>query len=292
MGTCIIQGCDSQMLRRYHLQADFDVMQCRGCGMMYRQPFPSEAQTQQMYDDDRYVSSIYFTRQQNTGGLSPEVPIYRQGLEWLNGRVRHQGADRTLLDVGCGPGLFLSLAREQGWKVEGVELSRKQAERATQEFGVDVACADFVTADLARQRYDVITMWDFLEHVPKPEAVLDRARSLLAPGGYLLVFTIDCSSLFNSVADVVYRTTFGHVSWLAAAIYDTHHNFYFTESSLTYLIERNGFRIESRGRHRAHLERWTRVHIPWWIRVGAEAIDLLSVLTNRQYRQLVFCRPA
>src|SRR6185369_14337024 len=103
-------------------------------------------------------------------------------------------------------GVFLDLARAAGWQVRSVELSTRHAAYARDSFSLDVWEGDFLDAPLPAGGFDAITMWDFLEHVMNPHAVLAKARELLAPGGVLLVFTIDTSSLFNRIGDVIDRT--------------------------------------------------------------------------------------
>jgi 2-polyprenyl-3-methyl-5-hydroxy-6-metoxy-1,4-benzoquinol methylase len=135
----------------------------------------------------------------------------------------------------------------------------------------------------------VITMGDVLEHTTEPGPVLDRARELLAPGGVLVVFTIDAASLFNAVADFAWRSTFGRLTRPLELLYDKRHNHYFTGRTLRTLLTRHGFRVEKAATHRAHLGRWLSEPASPLVLAGAEVIDLLSVPLRRPYRQLLYC---
>ncbi len=287
-------ACGGTLERRYHLGA-FDVVDCARCRLRYRQPFPTPEETRALYDDPAYVHSEYFAGPPDADAAPrPEISIYHEGLDGLEARLGRAPRDASLLDVGAGSGMFLTLAQQRGWRVEGVEMSQEHAARASADLGVPVHCADFEDAELrlAGAPYDAITLWDLLEHVRDPDATLERARHLLAPDGHLLIFTIDAGSLFNALADLGYRLTAGRLARPIELLYDARHNYYFTERTLGALIARGGFRVVERHPHRAHLGRWLVEPAPRWVLAGAELVDLASVPLRRQYRQLVFCQKA
>jgi SAM-dependent methyltransferase len=100
-----------------------------------------------------------------------------------------------LLDVGCASGAFLKCALRAGWKVAGVEPSSTLAESARRATGGD---ADIQSCGLQEAhfeaRFDAITLWDVLEHVPDPIAFARACRNLLKPGGILFVNVPDIDS--------------------------------------------------------------------------------------------------
>jgi SAM-dependent methyltransferase len=322
-------GCGTPARTRYRL-AKFDVVECEGCGILLRHPFPDAAELRALYEDEAYHASAYFAGQDDPATLDrrPEVRIYREALARLSTEHLHATGDATvsapavsapamsapamgtpadthdpgrrvaggdrpaLLDIGCGTGLFLSLAQASGFEVEGVEISESMAASARARYGVRVACGEFGRVQLARNAYDVITMWDLLEHVVDPVAVLERCRALLAPGGSIVIFTIDSSSLFNQIGDLAYRITAHRLSRPLELLYDARHNCYFTPSTLDGLLRRAGLRVSGRSAYRAHLGRWLSEPAPAFIRIGGAVVDLLSVAVRRQYRQLVYCKGA
>jgi SAM-dependent methyltransferase len=95
----------------------------------------------------------------------------------------------SLLDVGCASGRFLRLALDAGWQVSGVEPSKSFIRRAVSLLAGcgELMQSTFEDAKFNTPPFDVITMWDVLEHVPDPKAFLARARSLLTPRGRLFV---------------------------------------------------------------------------------------------------------
>jgi 2-polyprenyl-3-methyl-5-hydroxy-6-metoxy-1,4-benzoquinol methylase len=286
---CVLRSCPGTAKVRYSLSR-FKVHRCERCGLMFRQPFPTTAELEAMYSDPQYHGSSYFHTKIDP--RNPEVKIFSRTLDWLGRASAEEGlTPETLLDIGCGSGTFLRMARRRGWAVEGVEFSAELASRARDEFELDIADGDFLKAGLTRGAYDVIAMWDLLEHVIDPEAVLARARRLLAPGGRLLIFTIDSASLFNVIGHVAYKATLGGLSAPLELLYDARHNYYFTERSLARLIQSAGLGVEDSERHRAYLGRWVTEPTPVWIRAGGALVDFASLMIGMPYRQLLYCRP-
>lgn len=286
---CPICGSPRPRALVYRLRP-FDVTRCEGCGGLQRDPLPTPAEMEGYYRDPGYIEGGYFDAPAETGRESPETAIFREALEHLEARRRGSGlpAAGRVLDVGAGSGAFLELARSRGWQADGVELSPELAARAAARSGARVACGDFPAVELPEARYDAVTLWDVLEHTTDPGAFLVRARQLLAPGGVLLVFTIDAGSLFNVAGDLAWRLTGGRMTSPLELLYDKRHNHYFTSATLRRLIERHGLRVERVATHRAHLGRWLSEPASALVLAGAEVIDLLSIPLGRPYRQLLY----
>jgi SAM-dependent methyltransferase len=135
-----------------------------------------------------------------------------------------------VLDVGCGTGRFLWLAREAGYEVQGVELAGYAAALGREKLGLPIRAGRLEELDPAL-RFEAITMWDFLEHTPDPLAILGAARRLLVDGGHLLMTVPNVGS------------------WWARAMgkrwvgFDkaSEHLFYFTRASLRRMLARAGY---------------------------------------------------
>lgn len=259
-----------------------------------------------MYEDERYHESVYFENARaGYDADAPEVRIYRRALADLAELAAPtppgvtaaapdprdaRAVSRRLLDVGCATGAFLDLARAAGWTVRGVELSARHAAYARDTFGLEVWQGDFLSAPFAPASFDVITMWDFLEHVLDSRAVVAQARRLLVPGGFLLVFTIDSASLFNRVGDVVQRASGGRFGRALELLYDARHNYYFTAAALGRLLEDSGFRVERWRADRAYLGRWLSEPAPWYLVAGGSVLDAISLPLGLPYRRTAIAK--
>jgi SAM-dependent methyltransferase len=126
--------------------------------------------------------------------------------------------------------VFVDIAARHGWDAWGVEPSRWAVEEASRQ-GLRVIQGTTETADLPRGFFDVVTMWDVIEHLTDPLGELVRVRDLLKPGGYLVVHTIDIGSLFA-------RLMGSRWPWLMEM-----HVYYFTRPTLRRLLEEAGFSV-------------------------------------------------
>jgi len=95
---------------------------------------------------------------------------------------------RRVLDVGCGQGQFVRRANELGWSARGIDLSQPAVEIA-QSLGIPALHSDFFSDAWDGERFDLITMFEFIEHVPAPGSFIRRAYQLLNPSGLLFVTT-------------------------------------------------------------------------------------------------------
>jgi SAM-dependent methyltransferase len=107
------------------------------------------------------------------------------------------GAERRLLDFGCGAGQFLELAHQRGFESYGVDLSRDAVAKARER--PSGAHAYFGTPtdvpEIAAGGFDVVTMWSVLAHLATPVEDLTMLRGLLGPDGALLILTVNAESL-------------------------------------------------------------------------------------------------
>jgi SAM-dependent methyltransferase len=140
-----------------------------------------------------YQQAAYFDGAEEQGYLNYEdmkkalVPHFRRRLSRIESRLPRRG---RLLDFGCAAGYFLELARDNGWEIAGVELAADMASQASQALGVPIAQS---LAGLERSDFDAVTLWEVVEHLPRPVEMLADLRSRLRPGGLLMLSTPNTS---------------------------------------------------------------------------------------------------
>ena len=156
---------------------------CARCGLGYSDPQP-RALVERRYRQD-YDLAAHFGEVQER-----KATLIQDRLDRLPTDV----PGRRLLDVGCADGQFAAAARERGWRAAGVELNPPAVRRARAR-GVEVVEGDVQTVDLGQARFDVVTAWDVLEHVPDPRLFVDRISRLVAPGGAVVLTTLNRRAL-------------------------------------------------------------------------------------------------
>jgi len=134
--------------------------------------------------------------------------------------------------VGCHVGVFVEIAARHGWNAWGVEPSHWAAAHARQA-GLQVVEGTLATAGFDAASFDVVTMWDVIEHVEQPSAEVREAFRLLKPGGLLVIHTMDLNSLFA-------RLMGKRWPWLMEM-----HVYYFSRRTLTMLVEKAGLQVLS-----------------------------------------------
>jgi 2-polyprenyl-6-hydroxyphenyl methylase/3-demethylubiquinone-9 3-methyltransferase len=154
------------------------------------------------------------------------------------------------LDVGCGTGDFLAYlaGRWPGIRCEGIELDADRAETARQRAaGARILTGDAVEAlDRAAGLFDLVTMWDVLEHVPEPTRLLTDLAGRLSPSGVIYVQTIHERSIVPAIGRWSYRLSGGRVRYPARRTHDAHHAGFFTVDCLAVAAEQAGLRIRHR----------------------------------------------
>jgi 2-polyprenyl-6-hydroxyphenyl methylase/3-demethylubiquinone-9 3-methyltransferase len=130
-----------------------------------------------------------------------------------------------ILDIGCGGGLFLSLLKQRGAQVMGIELSDSRAQYAKAKHGLQIDKHPIENAYWQNgyaQYFDAVTLWDVIEHVNYPQQTLQCAVSVLKEGGYLLIDTPCRDSFYHQVGELTYRLSGGKFPTFLNAMYSSH----------------------------------------------------------------------
>ncbi len=134
---------------------------------------------------------------------NPDAPIIRESrlraAKSQLGLIKNYKNGTTLLDVGCGEGFFLFNASKAGYTAKGIDISQDAAEYARREFGLNVEAKPFKELQFPENYFDVVTLWQVLEHVPYPLMVLKEVHRILKPGGLLATSTPDIEGIMAKI---------------------------------------------------------------------------------------------
>lgn len=201
----------------------YRIVKCKQCGFVYANPRGQAAQILNAYqsvEDPTYL-------QEQVG----REWTFRKHLEPIH-KLAGAPAGRHLLDVGAYTGVFVQIAREAGWDAEGLEPSTWAVAQAKAK-GLRVTQGTLATAHFEPESFDVVTLWDVIEHFDNPAAELKQVWRLLKPGGYVVIHTIDVDS-------ITARLMGSHWPFLMEM-----HVMFFSRQTMRAMLEKLGFTFAS-----------------------------------------------
>ncbi len=198
--------------------------QCRVCGFVTFHAF-SPDDLLDIYNED------YFKGNEYPDYVGQQDALRRSMRNHLKQMWRYHPRPGSLLEVGCAYGFFLEEARTYFKSVAGVDICTAPTAYAQEKLGLNVYCGEFLTMETTK-RFDVICLWDTIEHLVAPEAYLEKARQLLTEDGILFLTTGDIDSFNARLRGANWRQ-----------IHPPSHLHYFSRQTITLLLERLGFSV-------------------------------------------------
>jgi 2-polyprenyl-3-methyl-5-hydroxy-6-metoxy-1,4-benzoquinol methylase len=219
--------CGSEQHRVVFTELEIDILQCQSC---------------------RHVFSSFRADPHYSGYWGSEVAAGEHHY-WSIARARMhhdffkrfiEGRSGRLLDMGSGLGFFLkAMARYQHWDGYGCEISPAAVKHAREHLGLSrVICSPLQDADLPHASFDIITMWDVLDHIPRPDPLLRHSHTLLKHDGIVFIRTPNIATqLLRARIMRAVRGSQAEKKYLQA----TDHPHHYSMRSIRTLLERNGF---------------------------------------------------
>lgn len=236
--------CKAEQVRtRYSLGA-FDVMRCSQCGLVFLDSHDGPPDQGSKYSRDYYEErDAYYYRNSivdpESGIEHESIKDFRKGLEIIAGMKR----PGRILDVGCALGIFLAMARERGWETYGVDISKFAVEFAEKRFGGQFFAGHLRDARFPERFFDVITLWDCLEHLEDPLEELAEIKRILKDDGVILFDTPNAESLMRLIAGLIYRASAGSIRYPVEKLYHIYHLYYFSPETVANLLGQAGLRV-------------------------------------------------
>ncbi len=249
--------CESNAAQAHLQKSELRLVRCQSCGMIYANPAAEEFTSGQYYGA---IGSEYYLWPAKLQSDYADVRFDRE-LRLF----RKHCAGGAVLDVGCSNGAFLFQLNRRfpgGYEVLGTDVSGAALDYAESR-GVPVVRGNFTEQALGGRSFDALTFWAVIEHLLEPKHFLEKAWSLLKPNGLCFVLVPNMESLAVRLLGPRHRY-----------IYPQHLN-YFTQATLTKLVQTRFSVIEFRSTHFNPLVIWQD-----WRRGGVE-------ISNRQRADLL-----
>lgn len=194
------------------------VVKCNNCSLVYVNPAENYKIISQGYKnviDKSYLETEIYRKRLSENHLKYLMQFKRKG---------------NILDVGCFAGFFPEIAGEKGWKTDGIEPSN-WAKKIAITRGVNIVGNSIESANLNKEFYDVITMWDVIEHLPNPHKAIKTLSTALKRKGIIVIGTPDIDSY---VAKIL-KENFPYLVRMHLALY--------SRKTLKRLLEDNGLTV-------------------------------------------------
>jgi 2-polyprenyl-3-methyl-5-hydroxy-6-metoxy-1,4-benzoquinol methylase len=237
--------CGGDETKPIRSEAGFAIVQCRGCGLIYPNPRLTPQGLADHYANQYYGAADSEADPRDLANF--KIDSYRSGLRRL---CDLDGLSRgtPLLDVGCGTGVFLELAREFGFDPVGVEVSERAAAFARERRRLRVVTGGLPDSQFAPQSFGVVTLWDVFEHIPDANQLLAELRKLLQPDGLLVIRVPNATFLRCKdwlLSRLLPRELLGSLLGVSElTMWEPREHLYnYNERTLTRMLAKHGFRV-------------------------------------------------
>ncbi|HBE16936.1 MAG TPA: hypothetical protein DEG17_11825 [Cyanobacteria bacterium UBA11149] len=225
--SCAI--CGSHTTKPLYKKYNLFISSCQKCGLVYANPRLSKSEIW-----DRYSPNYFW--QEYLPSLGVQKGQY--DLDFFDARyggmlrliASYSQPPGRLLEVGTGAGFFLKAAQRAGWDVAGIEVSDAGVDFAKTQLHLDVRQQAAEEISFADNTFDVVVMFDVIEHLLDPQITILSLRRVLRDKGILIIATPNFKALS--------RLALGR-DW--AVLSPKEHLYYFTQKTLTNFLSKNRF---------------------------------------------------
>ncbi|MBF0595397.1 MAG: class I SAM-dependent methyltransferase [Candidatus Omnitrophica bacterium] len=210
--------------RRIPGRIHFRIVTCDRCGLVYSNPIFDEETISRLYAESQFIDDPFLKNQ--------FINIKQDYGRHLKKAAAHVPGARRLLDIGCGNGFFLSVAREQGFSnIKGVEPGRDACAKADPDIRPSIVQGTFTKDLFPRNSFDIVSAFHVLDHLLSPADFLNDVREVLRPGGIVLLVA-------HNVRFWVTRLAGEH-----APMFHIEHVYLFDPRTARMLLEKSGFDV-------------------------------------------------
>lgn len=214
---------------------------CNTCKSAYVANPPPDFMLEQLYSEEgEYAYDLVhnYASQSEAGLVFRAMDLMEPKVEFIIDCIDKTGG--TWLDVGCGIGEISYVLKQKGWTTTSVDPNRKLAEIAKNVFNVNVqfGMMDFDLPRRLGKKYDVVSMFNLMEHIPDPIMSLKVARKLVNVGGYLVIEVPHFPNLTAYLAAMFPEMT-------NRVITAPVHLFMFSMQIMSHLLQVHGFENEA-----------------------------------------------
>ncbi len=168
----------------------YQVLKCLNCKLAFLYPRPTNKDIEKFYQNNYFKSGLANTGYSSYSLLNQELYLEAQLRLKIIKKYLPTG---SLLDVGCGYGHFLQVAKELGYRVMGFDISREAIQKLKDQFKIKGKVGN-VDRDLPKSKFSIITCWDVVEHFPHPLTSFKSLNNIQQKGDFFFFTTPNINS--------------------------------------------------------------------------------------------------
>jgi SAM-dependent methyltransferase len=220
---------------------EYQVVKCEACQTIYNLNFGSDETGSSVFEQDYFenVQEPAFIHVKHESHFNESLVIYNKFLSMAQHRIGKKG---KVLDVGAAFGDFVKEASDNGWDALGVEISEFASSVARDERHLNVLTGTIENVD-CRQKFDLITYWDVIEHVENCTTNLNEIKKRLSEDGILLIATDNYQSFLGGLCKMIFSISFGTISYPVKRFYIKQNTIYPEMDKFIDYLENSGLRI-------------------------------------------------
>jgi len=254
----------------YKIKRTFRIVECSNCKVCFTDPFLSKQDYQSYHNkhqvafngsgDDSVINEYLANKEGQWYGLG-----YISRLQSIQ-RIRPQA--KRFLDIGCGAGLYLDYLKSKGHYVEGIELSPWGYKVATERLGIKVHNNLLEKLKKPKIKFDVITLYDVIEHTTDPNSFLQELKKWITKDGIVVVNLPNIDSNISNAAKCYWNK-----------LSPPDHTFHFNKESVSYLLNKNGYQpISIKTNSGDPGESLSQLTVGFWVRVAKHSKKVSNAL--------------
>jgi len=206
------------------------LLTCRGCTLVFADTRLSDRELRDLYGEPYFFGEEY-------GDYLADRRVhernFRRRLATLE-RFLNPSRRGSLLEIGSAYGFFLDLARGRFDTVAGIDVSREGVAFAREKLGLEAVSGEFLEQDLGDRTFDVVCLWDVMEHLRHPHRYLEKIAAHTVPGSLVALTTGDVGS---------WNARWRKGKW--RLIHPPTHLYYFSRRTISAMLEKYGYEVLS-----------------------------------------------
>ncbi len=213
--------CETNDISPLYMKNGFNIVKCKICGLIYVNPRPSPEELKEKYAGD--YSQGYIDKKESK----------RKRAKKIVRKICRLKRGGNFLDIGCSAGFILEAARERGFTTFGCEISPIALKFAREELNLNVKAPFLEEANYPSEYFDVITMYNLLEHIPNPGTFLREVNGILKKNGIVEIWTPNIGHIKSRIKKDRWNN-----------LIPPDHLFYFTIKTIKMLLKKYGLKIK------------------------------------------------